>query len=157
MSRLKKSAAAAALAVALVGGWEGLRTKAYRDIVGVPTVCYGETKGVKMGDSYTAAECKSMLIRSLGGYEKEMEKALKQPHKLPDKVYVSFLSLSYNIGSGAFRTSTVARKANQGDLKGACHAIRLFNKARVNGKLQVVKGLDNRRKDEERLCLEGLK
>ena len=114
MSRLKKTAAAAALAVALIGGWEGLRTKAYRDVVGVPTVCYGETKGVKMGDSYTPAECKAMLVKSLEGYEKQMEAALVAPEKLPDEVYVSFLSLTYNIGGGAFKKSSVARYANAG-------------------------------------------
>ena len=54
MSRLKKSAAVGAAAIALVAGWEGLRTKAYLDAVKVPTVCFGETRGVKLGDSYTA-------------------------------------------------------------------------------------------------------
>lgn len=157
MSRLKKSAAVAALAVSLIGGWEGLRTTAYRDVVGVPTVCYGETKGVKMGDSYTPAECKAMLVHSLGGYEKQMEAALVAPHKLPDEVYVSFLSLTYNIGGGAFKKSSVASHANSGNLVKACNAIRLYNKGRINGKLQVIKGLDNRRKDEEKLCLEGVK
>lgn len=156
MSRLKKTAAAAALAVTLIGGWEGLRTTAYRDVVGVPTVCYGETKGVKMGDSYTPAECKAMLVKSLEGYEKQMESALVAPEKLPDEVYVSFLSLTYNIGGGAFKKSSVARYANAGDLTKACNAIRLYNKGRIRGKLQVIKGLDNRRKAEEKLCLEGV-
>ena len=50
MSRLKKSAGLAAVAIAIVGGFEGLRTVAYRDQVNIPTICFGETRGVQMGD-----------------------------------------------------------------------------------------------------------
>lgn len=57
-SRLKKGSAIAATAIALIGSWEGLRTVAYRNIVGIPTVCFGGTRGVKMGDRYTVDECK---------------------------------------------------------------------------------------------------
>ena len=56
---------AGALAIGLVGAWEGLRTVAYRDIVGVPTVCFGETRGVEMGDEYTVEECQVMLGEGL--------------------------------------------------------------------------------------------
>ena len=57
--RLKKTGAftaAGLIAVGIVGGFEGLRTKAYRDVVGVPTICFGETRGVKMGDTATDAQ-----------------------------------------------------------------------------------------------------
>nr|WP_241482183.1 hypothetical protein [Leisingera sp. ANG-Vp] len=47
------SSIALASAVSFIGQWEGLRTEAYRDVVGVWTVCYGETKGVKPGDSHS--------------------------------------------------------------------------------------------------------
>ena len=45
----------------LIKPWEGLRTTAYKDMVGVWTICYGETKGVKAGMSKTPAECSAML------------------------------------------------------------------------------------------------
>ena len=51
------SGIALSTAIAFVGQWEGLRTEAYRDVVGIWTVCYGETKGVQPGDSYSKAEC----------------------------------------------------------------------------------------------------
>ena len=156
MSRVKKSAAIAAALVAFVGAWEGLSLKAYRDVVGVPTICYGETEGVKMGQKMTLAECKARFIKSLDKHAEEMEACLKSPHTLPDKVYVSCASLTDNICSGAFCKSSVARYANAGNLKQACHSIRLYNKGRVNGKLQVIKGLENRRKAEEKLCLEAV-
>lgn len=151
-SRLKKSGTLMAAAVALVGTWEGVRTVAYKDIVGVPTVCFGETRGVKMGDRYTMDECRAMLGDALVEFETGMRKCLNAPDGIPDKPYTAFLSLSYNIGTGAFCGSTVARRANAGDLKGACNAIPAWNKA--GGK--VVKGLVSRRAEERAICLEGL-
>lgn len=150
-SRLKKSGALMAAAVALVGAWEGVRTVAYRDIVGVPTVCFGETRGVKMGDRYTMDECKAMLGDALVEFETGMRACLTNPDAIPAKSYTAFLSLSYNIGTRAFCGSTVARRANAGDIEGACNAIPAWNKA--GGK--VVKGLVNRRAEEQRICLEG--
>jgi len=154
MSRLKKSAGLMAAAVALVGAWEGLRTVAYPDRLagGIPTVCFGETRGVKLGDSYTVDECKVMLGDAIVEFEAGMRKCLTRPDAIPDKPYVAFLSLSYNIGTGAFCRSTVARRANAGDLRGACDAITMWNRA--GGK--VVQGLVNRRAAERKLCLEGL-
>jgi len=154
-SRLKLGAAIMALAVSLVGGYEGLRTVAYPDRLanGIPTVCFGETRGVKLGDSYTVDECKVMLGDGLVEFEVGMRKCLVRPDAIPAKTYVAFLSLSYNIGLGAFCRSTVARLANAGNLAGACEAIVKFNRA--GGK--VVKGLVNRRADERRICLEGVK
>lgn len=151
-SRLKKSGALMAAAVALVGAWEGLRTYAYRDIVGVPTVCFGETRGVKMGDRYTVEECKAMLGDGLAEFETGMRKCLRTPDAIPAKSYVAFLSLSYNIGTGAFCRSTLVRKLNAGDVRAACNELTKWNRA--GGR--VIKGLTRRRADEKRICLEGL-
>jgi lysozyme len=151
-SRIKKSGALAAAAVALVAAWEGVRTTAYKDIVGVPTVCFGETRGVKMGDKYTMDECRAMLGDGLVEFEAGMRACLLKPDSVPQKPYIAFLSLSYNIGNRAFCGSSVARKANAGDFKGACDAILMWDRA--GGR--VVQGLVNRRKDERRICLEGI-
>lgn len=151
-SRLKKGSAIAAAAIALVGSWEGLRTVSYRDVVGIPTVCFGETRGVKMGDRYTVDECKAMLGDALGDFEQGMRACLKNPDAIPAKSYVAFLSAAYNIGNRAFCNSSMARKANAGDLRGACDALMNWNKA--GGR--VVKGLTNRRAEERRICIEGL-
>lgn len=154
-TRLKKAGkftAIGAALIALVGTWEGVRTTAYRDIVGIPTVCFGETRGVKMGDKYTMEECKAMLGDGLVEFEQGIRKCLKNPDALPPKVYVSYISLSYNIGQKAFCGSTVAKRANAGDLKGSCNAISMWNKA--GGK--VVRGLTNRRAEERKICLDGI-
>ena len=153
-SRLKKSGALTAAAVALVGAWEGLRTVAYPDRLAhnIPTVCYGWTIGVKLGDKYTVDECKAMLGDGLVEFEQGMRKCLTNPDAIPEGAYVAFISLSYNIGTRAFCGSTVARRANAGDILGACDAILMWDRA--GGR--VVQGLVNRRKDERRVCRQGI-
>lgn len=140
------------LAIAYVGGKEGLRTVAYRDVVGVPTVCFGETRGVKMGQSYSVDQCKTMLGDGLAEFESGMRACLTAPDKVPDKVYVAGLSLAYNIGLGAFCHSTVARLMNAGNWRLACDSFLVWNKA--GGR--IIQGLVNRRADERKLCLEGV-
>ena len=159
-SRIKNGIVVAALAVALVGAWEGLRTKAYRDAVGIPTVCYGETRGVKMGDRYSVEECKAMLGDGLVDFELGIRKCLVAPDRIPDKSYVAFISLAYNIGQRGFCKSSVARYANEygrtgnlDALTNACHRIKAFNKA--GGR--VLSGLVRRRSEEHKLCLEGVR
>jgi lysozyme len=154
-AKQKATGAAAAvvmLATGVIGGFEGLRTSAYRDAVGVPTVCYGETLGVHMGDRYTAAECRAMLGDRIGEFYAGIVACLVRAEDMPVKVRAAFLSLSYNIGIGAFCKSTVARKANVGDLRGACDAVLAWNRA--GGK--VLPGLTRRRQEERALCLDGL-
>ncbi|KZL17705.1 Lysozyme RrrD [Pseudovibrio axinellae] len=152
-NKTRLTGALALLACGFVGVWEGLRTEAYTDIVGVETVCYGETKGVRLGDSYSKSECDAMLLEGLKRHETDMRRCLKEPDKIPAKSYVALVSLTYNIGSGAFCRSTAAKRLNKGDLAGACEAATWYNRA--GGK--KVKGLVNRRSAEYKLCMEGLK
>ena len=143
---------AGALAIGIVGAWEGMRTKAYRDIVGVPTLCFGETRGVKMGDTATPDECRAMLGDALVEFEQGMRKCLTRPDAIPDKSYVAFLSLTYNIGVGAFCKASIPKKINAGDVRAACNTLPAFNRA--GGR--VVKGLVNRRAEERKICLQGV-
>lgn len=151
MSKVRKSAAFAAAAVALVGAWEGLQLTAYRDPIGIPTVCYGETKNVRMGMKFTKPECDLMLVKSLIEHEDGMLRCLKRD--VPEGAHLAFLSLTYNVGVGNFCKSTLVRKANAGDIKGACDELMKWNRA---GGI-VFRGLTNRRKAEREICLRGLK
>lgn len=155
-SRLKRSAAAAAaaaLCTGLVGGFEGLRTTAYPDpATGREpwTVCFGETDGVRRGDTYTVAQCKEMLAKSLEGYALKLEACVTRP--MPDTTYAAFLYLSYNIGSAGFCKSSVAREWNAGNGRAACDNLLRFNRAAGF----VMPGLTRRRTEERALCLKGL-
>jgi len=140
------------LAVPLVAQFEGLWLVAKPDRLayGIPTVCYGETEGVKVGDTYTKAQCEQMLAKKLPRYAAEIDKCFKvQPS---EKVAAAFISLAYNVGSGGVCRSSAMRKWNDGDKRGACDAFMVWNRA--GGR--VVQGLINRRKTERKLCLEGI-
>ena len=149
-SRLGKGGAALAIAIATVGAFEGVRQVAYRDIVGVPTVCFGETRGVKMGDKYKMAECKKMLGDALIEFSAGIDSCLRVP--TPDLTYVAIVSWAYNVGLGAACGSTLIRLANAGDLLGACNQLPRWNRA--GGK--KVRGLTRRRAEEQKMCLQGL-
>lgn len=139
-------------AAALITPWEGIRTTPYYDVVGVKTVCVGATaaEDVDLNRTYTVAECKEMLVKSLPKYDDGIRRCIKRD--MPDSVRVAFISATYNIGIGGFCGSSMARHANAGNWKAACHALRNWNR----GGGRVIKGLDNRRKAEEAYCLKGL-
>jgi lysozyme len=146
----RRAAPWAASAAIFVAGWEGVQLVAYRDPVGVVTVCAGETRGVKMGDRYTMAECQAMLAEALQDYAAGARRCVDFDN-MPTSRQIAVVSITYNIGVGAFCKSSMARKFNSGDVKGACDAFLQYNKA---GGI-VWRGLTNRRQAERRLCLEG--
>lgn len=147
------SAAALLLAVPFIAGWEGKRNDPYRDIAGVMTVCYGETR-VQM-KRYTDEECKEMLHKAVDN--DYMKPVINLTPTIADRPYelAAAASLAYNIGVGNYKTSTARKKFLAKDFIGACKAFRPWDKVRRLGKLVVSKGLVNRRKDEIKLCLQG--
>ncbi len=144
------TALAATAAIQFVGQWEGLRNEAYRDVVGVWTVCYGETQNVSRGDTYSTAECDAMLGARLEEFEQQLDKCLVA--QVPVGMKVALLSWAYNVGTGAACRSTLVRKANAGDLRGACNELPRWNRA--GGR--VIQGLTNRRISERTMCLRSL-
>jgi lysozyme len=142
-------AAIVAGATALIQQWEGLARDPYRDMVGVATVCYGETR-VAMR-RYEPAECAAMLDRALGS--DLAPQLIRLVPALPEHPgpFVASLSLAWNIGVGAYGRSTVARRFNAGDWRGGCDAFLMWNRA--GGR--IVRGLARRRAAERTICLSG--
>lgn len=144
----------------LIMPWEGLRTAAYLDSVGVPTICWGETKDVRLGMTRTAAECRDMLIsRTFADYQQPIVKCAPKLLKAPVSVRAAMISGSYNFGVGAWCRSTAKRMIDAGNWNAACEAQTAFNKA--GGR--VLTGLVNRREmgdaqriGEAELCVSGL-
>jgi lysozyme len=143
--------ATAMLCCTIVGGFEGIRLNAYRDVVGVPTICYGETRGVKISDKATKAECDEMLISGLKDFEQGAYNCNPALAEAPGKRIVAHVSLAYNIGIGAYCKSTVVRRFKEGDIEGSCNAFLMWNKA----KGITFPGLTRRREAERKLCLEA--
>jgi lysozyme len=125
--------------------------KAYADIVGVWTICDGDTKGVRAGMVETEAGCTARLERQLIAHAAPVLKCVPGL-KGRDSQLVASVSLAYNIGTGGFCKSTVARRFNAGDWRGGCDAMLMWNKA--GGR--EVRGLTLRRQRERALCLKGL-
>lgn len=149
--RFVAGTAFAALCCTTLVGFEGMRTTAYRDVVGIPTVCGGETKGIRMGMTFTRSECDAMLLKRLSeDFAPAVERCARQP--MGDDLYVAHLSLAYNIGTGAYCKSSVVRLWNAGERRASCNAFLSWNKA--GGR--VVAGLTKRREAERALCLKGV-
>ena len=130
--------------------FEGYTDKAVEPVPGdVPTIGFGTTSGVKMGDKTTPPRA---LLRLLADADKTAQ-AVRDCAPVPmyQHEFDVYVSLSYNIGTHAFCSSTVARRLNSGDYKGACEAILMWDK--FKGK--PLPGLTNRRQAEYRQCLGG--
>ena len=135
-----------ALATLVVKPWEGVSLTPYTDIVGVQTVCYGETN-VPMR-KYTLAQCDEMLQSDLGRRLAELGKCIHMPLREHD--WAALLSWSYNVGTSAACNSTLVRKVNAGAAPAEfCQELLKWNRA--GGR--EVRGLTNRRKAEMALCM----
>ncbi len=130
---------------------EGRVLTTYRDIGGVLSYCDGATENAQWGKTYTPAECDAQLDRDLERHAAGIAKCVNMD-RLTDGQKVAFVDAAFNIGVPAFCGSSMARKANAGDMRGACEALLLWN--RVGGR--EVAGLTKRRQRERELCLKGL-
>jgi lysozyme len=144
----------------LIKPWEGLRLTAYRDSVGVPTICWGETAGVKMGMTKTKAECEAMLMtRVQRDYYVPLTKCIAGFDKMPVSLQASMISGAYNFGVGGMCKSTAARMARASKWRAACEAQTAFNKAGgqvLNGLVKRREMGDAQRIGEAELCVSGL-
>lgn len=119
----------------------------------VPTIGYGQTQGVKMGDTTTPPEALKRLGESLTTYEKSVQACVEVP--LYQHEYDVYVDLAYNIGGGQFCNSTIVKKLNSWDYKGACDAILLWNRAGQHDcrTSSACKGLWIRRLEAHKKCL----
>lgn len=139
---------AAAAVLKLTPLFEGTVNKTYKDIGGVLTYCTGATENAQWGKTYTNEECKAQLDKDLASHAAGMMSCIKVP--LTEGQKIAFTDTTYNIGVGNFCGSSMARKANLGDVKGSCDSLLLWNK--VKGK--EIRGLTNRRVIVRRICLQ---
>ena len=137
-------------AAALVGlvTHEGYSDQTIIPIKGdVPTIGFGSTEGVKLGDKTNPVAALQRAMRDIAGKETAVKKCVKVP--LYQHEYDAYISLAYNVGTGAFCGSTLVKKLNIGDYTGACNEILRWDRAQG----RVVKGLTMRRQKEYNQCL----
>lgn len=136
-----------ALAATVVAYHEGYVPYTYSDPVGIPTACYGHTgPDVTPGRRYTEGECRALLEGDIATANVAVWRCISRP--LPPHVEAAFTSLAYNIGGKALCGSTLARKANAGDIAGACAELDRW----VYAKGIKLRGLVRRRAAERALC-----
>ena len=139
----------------LICSFEGLRLKAYDDGGGVWTIGYGTTiypNGIKVkrGDTCTLVQAKAYMTHDLKKFESAVNTAVVVP--VNQNQFDALVSLAYNIGIKAFTNSTLLKKLNVGDIRGAAAQFSVWNKA--GGK--VMQGLVNRRAVERKLFEKAL-
>jgi lysozyme len=101
---------------------EGYSDKAIIPVKGdVPTIGFGTTEGVKLGDITTPPKALSRALKDVQKYEGAIRQCIKVP--LHQYEYDAYVSLAYNVGPGAFCGSTLASKVNTLDYPGACAEI----------------------------------
>lgn len=126
---------------------EGYSDRAIIPVPGdVPTIGFGETQGVKLGDKTTAPKALVRLMDDVAKREGIIKRCVRVP--LSQGEYDAYMSLAYNIGTGAFCSSSLVRKLNAQDYDGACKAILDWDKF----KGRALPGLTARRKEEYRKC-----
>lgn len=138
--------------IALIKSFEGLRLTAYKDNVGVWTIGYGWTqlvdgKHVAAGMTIKQETAERLLKTGLVSYERDISKLVKV--NLTQGQFDALVSFAYNLGVRALSTSTLLKKLNAGDYRGAADEFLCWNKA--GGK--VLAGLSRRREAEQSLFL----
>ncbi|WP_144135980.1 lysozyme [Kosakonia radicincitans] len=136
--------------IALIKQFEGLRLDAYQDSVGVWTIGYGWTqpvdgKPITKGMVIKPETAERLLKTGLVSYESDVSKLIKV--KLTQGQFDALVSFAYNLGMRSLSTSTLLRKLNAGDYRGAADEFPRWNKA--GGK--VLDGLTRRREAEKAL------
>lgn len=136
----------------LISSFEDTKLQAYDDGVGVWTIGIGTTvypNGVKVkkGDKCTLEQAKEYFAHDLKRFEASVNKLVEVP--LSQNQFDALVSLTYNIGSGNFASSTLLKKLNAKDYQGAADQFLRWNK----GGGKVMKGLVRRREAERALFL----
>lgn len=142
---------------------EGYQPKPYLDPKNILTVCYGHTGGINKNKTYSQDECLLLLKDDAEKAEDVLKNSVKPEiyAKLKDYEKAAFISFIYNVGAGkkgvkdgfvalkkTGQPSTMLRKINQGDIKGACQQFMSWTQEG-----QGLAGIKIRRIKERNLCL----
>lgn len=141
-----------------ITGYEGKLKKlgdgryiAYRCPANVPTIYIGCTHGVHDGMIVTEEQGMAMFAAELEKKEAAVLRLVTVP--LNQNEFDALVSFTYNCGEGALASSSILKRLNRGDRSGAAKAFAAWNKAKVNGKMKVLRGLVQRRASEANLFM----
>ena len=142
-------------AYALITKFESCCLKAYRCPAGVPTIGFGHTSGVKMGDTVTMEKALQLLEEDVTVFARSLEKVLDaiEAH-INQNQFDALVSFVFNIGMGNFMKSTMFDLLEKNESPEViAKEFAKWNKARQGGRLVELKGLTKRRSAEKELFL----
>lgn len=122
--------AVAALTISATAFVSRMATEGYTDQailptpLDVPTIGFGTTGGVKMGDTTTPVKALQRALSDMQKFEGAIKQCVKSP--LNQAEYDLYTKLTYNIGPTGFCNSTIVRRLNVQDYTGACKAILMW-------------------------------
>jgi lysozyme len=142
------TAAVLALSIPLAVKWEGVKTVAYLDPIGITTWCVGQTgPGVRVGDRFSEQECFRQLDVTQRQKAEELDRCIHQP--LAPHEAAAILDLAFNVGTGPVCRSTLVRMVNEG--RPAAEWCPQLDRWVYAGGVRW-RGLANRRADARRMC-----
>lgn len=133
--------------VNLIKSFEGLRLNSYQDSVGVWTIGFGTTRGIKAGMTISAEQAERMLQNDIARFEPQIEHLVNV--ELSQSQWDALMSFTYNLGAANLESSTLLKRLNAGNYAGAAEQFPRWNKA--GG--QVLSGLTKRRAAERAMFL----
>ena len=141
--------AALLLATSMIAGFEGLVQRPYRDPVGILTVCYGHTGKDIEQRKYSKEECTALLQADIEKHAAALA-CIKTP--MTENQKVAFVSFAFNVGKTKFCNSTLVKRANAGDMAGACAELSKWVYGNKGGAMVKLPGLVKRRAAERAVC-----
>ena len=135
---------------------EGLRLKAYKDIVGVWTIGYGHTSRAGLPKVYkglilSAEEADQLLAKDLASIEDDLTNMLSGITGVKQNEFDALCDWGFNVGAGAVRSSSLLRAYRYGNK--ALAAEKFMDWTRAGGK--VVGGLVTRRRKDQAWFVDG--
>ena len=144
------------IAVNLIKEFEGFKDYAYIDTDGTPVIGYGlsriDDQPVRIGDRISPKEAEIALNNHLQDIHRELDQLLKVD--LSEQQLSALASISFNVGIGSIKESTLIKKINEEDYRGAAEEFLRWDKANLGGRLVQMPGLTRRRYAERQLFLE---
>jgi lysozyme len=131
--------------LALIKRFEQCRLSAYFDTNRVPTIGWGHTKGVKMGDTCTQEQADAWLLEDASDAIRAVNHLIDVA--LTQNQFDALVCFTFNVGSSALCVSTLRRLLNQGRTAAAATQFARWN--HDNG--VVIDGLTKRRAAERAL------
>ena len=126
----------------MIKHFESCKLTAYQDSVGVWTIGWGHTAGVKKGDNWTQDEADDILLNDLEKFEGYVNQYVTVP--VTQNQFDALVSWTFNLGPGNLKSSTMLTKLNEKSYDEVPSQLKRWNKA--GGK--VLRGLERRRNAE---------